>query len=140
MRKASGGGSPTELHEAKVEYKVFTAGSTAPRMAKSSSAKTGAFTLKRALGLARFAARLYFGASTSMMRMMLSQNGGGAAGIGLPTQNADPSMNAVSVVLNLLSNGTPAAADEQTREATIVNAIHGAASDILKDLGTKKDK
>src|SRR5262249_35469828 len=62
MRKASGGGSPTELHEAKVDYKVFPAGSVAPRMNKSASAKTGSFTLKRAMGLARFAGKLYFGA------------------------------------------------------------------------------
>src|SRR5207244_1768674 len=68
MRKASGGGSPAELHEAKVEYRLFDAGSATPRTAKTFSAKTGGFTLKRALGLARFAARLYFGASTSMMR------------------------------------------------------------------------
>src|SRR5207245_2909136 len=99
MRKASGGGSPAELHEAKVEYRLFDAGSATPRTAKTFSAKTGGFTLKRALGLARFAARLYFGASTSMMRMMLSQSGGGAAGIGLPTQNAGPALKAVSLVL-----------------------------------------
>jgi hypothetical protein len=140
MRKASGGGSPTELHEAKVEYRLFAAGSAAPRAAKSASAKSGAFTLKRAVGLARFAARLYLGASTGMMRMMLSQNGGGSAGVGLPTQNADPSLNAVSLVMNLLSGSSPAPIDEMSREATVVSALHNASSDILKELGLKKDK
>ncbi|HYT65786.1 MAG TPA: hypothetical protein VEL51_05170 [Vicinamibacterales bacterium] len=140
MRKASGGGSPTELHEAKVEYRLFNAGSAAPRATKSASAKSGAFTLKRAIGLARFAARLYFGASTSMMRMMLSQTGGGTAGIGLPSQNADPSLNAVSLVLNLLGEANSAPVDEMSREATIVSALRNASSDILKDLGSKKGK
>jgi hypothetical protein len=138
VRKASGGGSPSELHEAKVEYRLFNAGSTTPRVSKSANAKTGAFTLKRALGLAKFAARLYFGASTGMMRMLLSQTGGGAAGVGLPSQSADPSLNAVSMVMNLLGAGTQPAPDEGSREGALAGAIHNAASDILKELGTKK--
>lgn len=141
MRKASGGGSPSELHEAKLDYRVFNltdAGAT-PRTAKSASAKSGSFTLKRAVGLARFAARAYFGSSAGMVRLMLSQSGGGARGIGLPAQNADPSLNAVTMVLNLFSS-TDAPLDESSREATIVSAVHTASSDILKDLGLKKDK
>ena len=141
MRKASGGGSPTELHEAKLDYRVFSlaGGSAAPKTAKSASAKSGSFTLKRAVGLARFAARVYFGSSAGMVRMMLSQSGGGATGIGLPAQNADPSLNAVTMVLNLFSS-TDAPLEESSREATIVSAVHNASSDILKDLGLKKDK
>ena len=130
VRKASGGGSPSELHEAKVEYRVFAAGSTTPRATKNASAKTGSFTLKRAVGLARFAARLYFGSSAGMFRTIMST----------PTQNTDPSLNAVSYVLNLLGSGTPAQADESSREATIITALHNASNDILKDLGLKKDK
>src|SRR6185436_9546199 len=99
LRRASGGGSPSELHEAKFDYRVFQTGGQAPRAAKSASAKTGAFTLKRAAGLARFAGRLYFGASTGMMRAMLSQAGG--VGGGVPSRGADPSLNAVSLVANL---------------------------------------
>ena len=141
MRKASGGGSPTELHEAKLDYRVFSlaGGSAAPKTAKSASAKSGSFTLKRAVGLARFAARVYFGSSAGMVRMMLSQSGGGSTGIGLPAQNADPSLNAVTMVLNLFSS-TDAPLEESSREATIVSAVHNASSDILKDLGLKKDK
>ena len=141
MRKASGGGSPAELHEAKLDYRVFSlsGGSATPKTAKSASAKSGSFTLKRAVGLARFAARVYFGSSAGMVRMMLSQSGGGATGIGLPAQNADPSLNAVTMVLNLFSS-TDAPLEESSREATIVSAVHNASSDILKDLGLKKDK
>jgi len=141
MRKASGGGSPSELHEAKIDYRVVSlaGGSATPKTAKSASAKSGSFTLKRAVGLARFAARVYFGSSAGMVRMMLSQSGGGATGIGLPAQNADPSLNAVTMVLNLFSS-TDAPLEESSREATIVSAVHNASSDILKDLGLKKDK
>jgi hypothetical protein len=145
MRKASGGGSPTELHEAKVEYRVFAGGAAAPKAAKSASAKTGGFTLKQAVGLARFAARLYFGASAGMMRMMLSQNGmaagaGMGTAIGLPSANADPSLSALSVVFNVLGSGAPAPASESSREATVVSALRAASSDILKELGAKKGK
>jgi hypothetical protein len=145
LRKASGGGSPTELHEAKVEYRLFAGGGTTPKASKSASAKTGGFTIKQAIGLARFAARIYLGASTGMMRMMLSQNGLGAgmgmgAGIGIPMASADPSMNALSVVFNILGSGAGAPADEKSREATVVSALRSASSDILKELGAKKDK
>jgi hypothetical protein len=138
MRKASGGGSPSELHEAKVEYKVFDAGSATPRASKSASAKTGSFTWKRALGVARLAARLYFGASTGMMRLMLSQTG--AAGGGLPALSADPSLGAVSFVLNMLGGGAQAPVDQGSREATVIAVVHSAAADILKDLGAKKSR
>ena len=130
MRKASGGGSPSELHEAKVEYRVFAAGSTTPRATKNASAKTGSFTLKRAVGLAKFAARLYFGSSAGMFRTIMST----------PSQNTDPSLNAVSYVLNLVGSGTPAPVDQSSREATIITALHNASNDILKDLGLKKEK
>jgi hypothetical protein len=141
MRKASGGGAPSELHEAKIDYRVFSlaGGLAAPKTARSASAKSGSFTLKRAVGLARFAARVYFGSSAGMVRLMLSQSGGGATGIGLPAQNTDPSLNAVTMVLNLFSS-SDAPLDESSREATIVSAVHNASSDILKDLGLKKDK
>jgi hypothetical protein len=130
MRKASGGGNPSELHEAKVEYRLFTAGAATPRATKNASAKSGSFTLKRAAGLARLAARLYFGSGAGMFRMMMNQ----------PTQSADPSLGAVSYVLNLLGSGAPAPIDESSREATIITALHNASNDILKDLGLKKDK
>ena len=139
VRKASGGGSPSEVHEAKVEYKLFAGASAAPKMTKTASAKTGGFTLKRALRLAQFAARLYFGAGPGMMRMLLSQGGGGA-GIGLPSQSADPSLNAFSFVFNMLGSGKGEPADEMSREATVVSALRNASSDILKELGSKKDK
>lgn len=138
LRKATGGGNPSELHEAKVEYRLFAPGGPPPKATKSASAKTGAFTWKRAIGVARLAARLYFGGSTGMLRMMLNQSGGG--GVGLPGGSADPSMNAVSLVLNLFSGGAAAPVDEGSRDTTIAAALNDASSDILKDLRSRKAK
>jgi hypothetical protein len=132
LRKASGGGSPAELHESRVDYRLSTPGATP--VTKSASAKTGAFTWKRALGVARFAARLYFGASAGMLRMMMAQSGG----MGVPAQGADPSLNAVSWVLNVVGGGTPAPIDEASRDAAIAASIHNAAADIMKDLAARR--
>lgn len=137
LRKATGGGSPSELHEAKVEYRLFTPGSATPKAGKSASAKTGAFTWKRALGVARLAARLYLAGPGSMMRM-LNQSGG--AGVGLPPGGGDPSMNALSLVFNLLGGGGAAPVDEGSRDTTIAAALHDASTDILKELRAKKVK
>jgi hypothetical protein len=138
LRKATGGGNPSELHEAKVEYRLFTPGAPPPKASKSASAKTGAFTWKRALGVARLAARLYLGGPSSMMKLMLNQSGG--AGVGLPGGSADPSMNAVSLVLNLLGGGASAPVDEGSRDTTIAAALNDASTDILKELRAKKVK
>jgi hypothetical protein len=141
LRKATGGGSPSELHEAKVEYRLFTPGGPAPKASKSASAKTGAFTWRRALGVAQLAARLYLGGPSSMMKLMLNQSGAGAgAGVGLPGGGADPSMNAVSLVFNLLGGGASGPVDEGSRDTTIAAALNDASTDILKELRTKKVK
>jgi hypothetical protein len=139
LRKATGGGSPSELHEAKVEYRLFTPGGPPPKAGKSASAKTGAFTWRRALGVAQLAARLYLGGPSSMMKLMLNQSGGGA-GVGLPGGAADPSMNAVSLVFNLLGGGASGPADEGSRDTTIAAALNDASTDILKELRAKKGK
>lgn len=138
LRKATGGGNPSELHEAKVEYRLFVPGAPPPKASKSASAKTGAFTWKRALGVARLAARLYLGGPSSMMKLMLNQSGG--AGVGLPGGAADPSMNAVSLVLNLLGGSGNAPVDEGSRDTTIAAALNDASTDILKELRAKKVK
>jgi len=113
-------------------------GSPPPKASKSASAKTGAFTWKRALGVAQLAARLYLGGPSSMMRMMLNQSGGG--GVGVPSGSTDPSMNAVSSVLNLFGGGAAAPVDEGSRDTTIAAALHNASTDILKEIGAKKVK
>ena len=135
LRKASGGGSPTELYEAKAEYRLFVPGTAAPKSTKSATEKSGAFTLKRAIGLARFAARLYLSGPTSMLKMM---NQTGAAGGGLPAQSVDPSMNAVNAVFNLIGGGKEEPVDEMSAEATLAAVLRRASSDVLKEISTKK--
>jgi hypothetical protein len=134
LRKASGGGSPTELYEAKAEYRLFAPG-TPSRATKSATEKSGAFTLKRAIGLARFAARLYLSGPTSIFKMM---NQTGAAGGGLPSQSVDPSMNAVNAVFNLIDGGKEEPVDEMSAEATIVAVLRHASADVIKEIATKK--
>jgi hypothetical protein len=134
LRKASGGGSPTELYEAKAEYRLFAPGAP-PRATKSATEKSGAFTLKRAIGLARFAARLYLSGPTSMFKMM---NQTGAAGGGLPSQSVDPSMNAVNAVFNLIDGGKEEPVDEMSAEATIAAVLRHASADVIKEIATKK--
>lgn len=138
LRKATGGGSPSELHEAKVDYRLFAPTGPPPKASKSASAKTGAFTWKRAIGVARLAARFYLAGPGSMMKLMLNQSGG--AGVGLPGGAADPSMNAVSLVLNLLGGSGSAPVDEGSRDTTIAAALNDASTDILKELRAKKVK
>ncbi|HVD93386.1 MAG TPA: hypothetical protein VNC21_13920 [Vicinamibacterales bacterium] len=135
LRKASGGGSPTELYEAKAEYRLFVPGTPAPKAAKAATEKSGAFTLKRAIGLARFAARLYLTGPTSMLKMM---NQTGAAGGGLPAQSMDPSMNAVNAVFNLIGGGKEEPVDEMSAEATLAAVLRHASSDVMKEISTKK--
>lgn len=137
-RRASGGGNPSEVHEAKVEYRIAAAGAAAPRAAKSASAKTGAFTWKRAMVVAKLAARLYLGASTGMARMLLAQTG--AKGGGLPTGSADPTVNAVSFVATMLQGGADAPVDETSREATVIAAVQSAAADVRQSLTPKAAK
>lgn len=134
LRKASGGGTPTELYEAKAEYRLFAPGTPPPRSAKSATEKSGAFTLKRAIGLARFAARLYLSGPTSMLKMM---NQTGAAGGGLPAQSMDPSMTAVNAVFNLIG-GKEEPVDEMSAEATLAAVLRHASTDVLKEIAAKK--
>ena len=135
LRKASGGGSPTELYEAKAEYKLLVPGTATPRVAKSATEKSGAFTLKRAIGLARFAAKLYLSGPTGMLRMM---NQTGAAGGGLPAQSADPSMNALNSIFNLIGGAKEEPVDEMSAEATIAAVLRRASSDVLKEISSRK--
>ena len=60
--------------------------------------------------------------------------------MGVPSGSTDPSMNAVSSVLNLFGGGAAAPVDEGSRDTTIAAALHNASTDILKEIGAKKVK
>jgi hypothetical protein len=131
VRRASGGGTPTEIHEAGVAIELIPVSATAARAKKvTASAKTGAFTWRRAVGLARFAGKLYFGMTGGMMTTLMSSSGAGGGG---PLGGGDPTVNAI---MSLLGPGTAAgAADDLTTPAAVVTAaFQKAAGDVMKHL------
>jgi hypothetical protein len=134
MRRASGGGTPTEIHEAGVAVELVPVGASAARLKKTASAKTGGFTWRRAVGLARFAGRLYFGMTGGMMASMMNSAAGG--GVGGPLGGADPSVNAIMMLLRPSAVGD--APDDLTTPAAVVSAaFHKAAVDLMKELQSK---
>jgi hypothetical protein len=140
VRRASGGGSPTELHEAAVTLEAIPVGATAPKAKKTASAKTGAFTWRRAVGLARFAGKLYFGMTGGMMMTLMNAAGGGAmggpGGPGGPMGVSDPTVNALMM---LLGHGGSAEGqvDLATPAAVVSAAFQRASSDVMKELQPK---
>ncbi len=129
LRKASGDGATTELHEAKLELKLVAVGDASVRLGKTVAAKTGSFTLKHTLGLARAAGRLYFGLNAGMMQTLM--NAGGVRGA---PQTADPGLGAMMMVLERTK---PVFSDERTPEAAVGAALLQSATEVLKALGKK---
>lgn len=133
VRRASGGGTPAELHEANVAIELIPVAVTAPRTKKiSASAKTGAFTWRRAVGLARFAGKVYFGMTGGMMTTLMNSPGAG----GGPLGGGDPTVNAI---MSLLGPGAAADGpdDLTTPAAVVAAAFQKAAADVLKELQSK---
>jgi hypothetical protein len=133
VRRASGGGNPTEIHEAGVAMEVVPIAATTARPKKlTASAKTGAFTWRRAVGLARFAGKIYFGMTGGMMTTLMSSAGGAGGG---PLGGGDPTVNAIMMLLG------PAASepsdDLTTPAAVVAAAFHKAAGDLMKELQPK---
>ncbi len=133
VRRASGGGAPTEIHEADVAMELVPVSATAPRPKKlTSSAKTGAFTWRRAVGLARFAGKIYFGMTGGMMTTLMSSSGVGGGG---PLGGGDPTVNAI---MSLLGPGGGEPPDDLTTPAAVVTAaFQKAAADVMKELQPK---
>jgi hypothetical protein len=133
VRRASGGGSPAEIHEAGVAVELIPVSATAARPKKlTASAKTGAFTWRRAVGLARFAGRLYFGMSGGMMTSLMNSSSGGGGG---PLGGGDPTVNAI---MQLLGPAASEPSDDLTTPAAVVAAaFQKAATDVIKELQPK---
>ena len=133
VRRASGGGSPTEIHEAGVVVELIPVSSTAARPKKlTASAKTGAFTWRQAVGLARFAGKLYFGMSGGMMTSLMNPSSGGGGG---PLGGGDPTVNAIMMLLG--PGGGEPADDLLTPAAVVAAAFQKAATDVMKELQPK---
>jgi hypothetical protein len=139
VRRASGGGTPTEIHEAGVSVELVPVIATAARGKNpkklTASAKTGAFTWRRAVGLARFAGKLYFGMTGGMMKTLMSSQGAGL-GAGGPLGGGDPTVNAIMMLLNPSPNGE-GAVDLATPAAVVAAAFQKVAADAMKELQPK---
>ena len=134
VRRASGGGSPTEIHEAGVAVELIPVTAAAARPKKmTASAKTGAFTWRRAVGLARFAGKLYFGMTGGMMTSLMNSSGGGGGG---PLGGGDPTVNALMMLLGPGAGGEPSD-DLTTPAAVVAAAFQKAAADVMKELQPK---
>jgi hypothetical protein len=131
VRRASGAGTATELHEAKVNVELSAVGEKTPRVKESSSAKTGEFTWRRGVGLARFAGRLYFGMTAGVMHAVTASAGGGGM-----MSASDPTLNALTSALDRFA----APADEYTPESAIAAAFGRGATEIKEGLKKKSGK
>ncbi len=133
VRRASGGGTPSEIHEAGVAMELIPVSAAAPKTKKvTASAKTGAFTWRRAVGLARFAGKIYFGMTGGMMTTLMSSSG--AAGGG-PLGGGDPTVNAIMSLLG--PSGSEPSDDLTTPAAVVAAAFQKAAADVMKELRPK---
>ncbi len=134
VRRASGGGNPTEIHEAGVALELIPLNAGASRTKKlTASAKTGAFTWRQAVGLARFAGKIYFGMSGGMMKTLLSSPGAGGGG---PLSGGDPTVNAIMMLLGPTGSGD-GTVDLATPAAVVAAAFQKAAADVMKELQPK---
>lgn len=113
---------------------MIPVGATVLKAKKTASAKTGAFTWRRAVGLARFAGRLYFGMAGGMMSTLMTAGGGGVAGG--PMGVSDPTVNALMM---LLGHGAAAEGnvDLATPAAVVSAAFQRASADVMKELQPK---
>jgi hypothetical protein len=134
VRRASGGGNPTEIHEAGVALELIPVSAGASRAKKlTASAKTGAFTWRQAVGLARFAGKIYFGMSGGMMKTLMSSSGAGGGG---PLGGGDPTVNAIMMLLGPAASGEETV-DLATPGAVVAAAFQKAAADAMKELQPK---
>lgn len=160
LRRASGEvDAPTEVHDARVDYRLYAVGSQAkPRLASSAKASSGKFGVGSALKVAKFAGTLYLGLNTRMMMggggmmgpyaSLMSSGGGGG---GLANRVMSPGMgSALSTMLQaqtmagpgmaLPAMGVPGMEDASSQRAaeTVDQALAKAAGQVAEEL--KKGK
>ena len=160
LRRASGEvDAPTEVHEARVDYRLYAVGSQAkPRFASSAKASSGKFGVGSALRVAKFAGTLYLGLNAGMMggggmmgpyASLMSSGGGGG---GLANRVMSPGMgSALSTMLQAqtmagpgmalpAAMGIPGVEDASSQRAaeTVDQALAKAAGQVAEEL--KKGK
>jgi hypothetical protein len=116
----------TENHEARVQYRLLAPGNPKPVLEKTATAKSGpGVNVRTVLGVARLAARLYFGLSGGLTRALLSNASGGAGA-------ADPMTNALDMIMTL---GAPKQPPAHTLDGIIVTALRTQSADVIKTIG-----
>jgi hypothetical protein len=155
LKKVSGDTSgATEIHEARIDYKLFAVGDHArPRLTSSVKASSGGgFGVGSALRFAAFAGQMYLtmGMGSGMMMGMMPGGGfGGMAGLGgsLLAGRTNPGMGAAMSIMSTagsmglggIPGGLPGVADPEDKViATVQDGLSKAARQVADDL--KKGK
>jgi hypothetical protein len=158
LRRTAGDTSvPSEMHDARVEYKLYAVGSPGkPRLASAAKASSGGgFGVGSALKVAKFAGSLYLGLGTGMMMgggMMgpyASLMGAGGGG-GLKARVLNPGLGVAMSMMSqpnvggpgtgLSTTGVPDMEDVSSQRATqtVHQALVKAGSQVAEEL--KKSK
>ena len=108
LKKVSGDGPPRDVHEVRLDYKLYPVGAaTAPSFADTTKASSGGnFNVKSALHLAMLAGSLYlrFTGLGLLSPTLMSQIGGGLGPLG-SSGLFDPRMSAMSSITQLAMSG-----------------------------------
>ncbi len=111
LKKVSGDGPPRDVHDVKLDYKLYALGGpTAPTFVDTAKASSSAgFNMRSALHLAMFAGSMYlrFTGLGLMAPMLMSGLGGGGLGPLGGSGLFDPRMSAMSSVAQLAMSGGP---------------------------------
>jgi hypothetical protein len=153
LKKVSGDtNSPSEIHEVRIDYKLFAVGDTAkPRITSSAKASSGGgFGVGSALRLAAFAGQMYLtmGMGGGMFGMMGGGSPfGGMAGMGggMMPGRMNPGMGAAMSIMSsagsmALAEGSPGSAEASAEKAveTVQDGLAKAAKQVADEL--KKGK
>jgi hypothetical protein len=130
LKKVSGDGPARDVHDVKLDYRLYPVGTAATSPAFSDSAKAtsgGGFDLRSAVRLAMSAGSLYMRfASLGMLNPMLLRNFGTGLGPLAGTGLFDPRMNAMSSVSQLFGSAGIDAVDDNAGVA-----VPGAAASAM---------
>jgi len=152
LKKVSGETSPTEIHEVRIDYKLFAVGDTAkPRITSSAKASSGGgFGVGSALRIAAFAGQMYLtmGMGGGMFGMMGGGSpfgGMGGLGGGMMPGRMNPGMGAAMSIMSsagsvAMAGGMPESADASAEKAveTVQDGLAKAGKQVADEL--KKGK
>lgn len=131
------GSAPKDMHEVKLEYKLFAVDSlAAPKLGGSTKASSGGFGVGSALRLAAFAGRLYIG--FAMMGGMGMMNGNGGAAAGPLASYFDPRTTIMGAMTSSQGASLEGDAAEAAVRDTVREALDSAAKSTMEQLSRRK--